>query len=147
MQKKFHLLIILLPCWFLGCVRPINQNSVTKKEEKNYMQEAAMQVVDGAEVFFILRDQKIVPIAADKTIPSSFYIKGVIEGGDFVPKSAVLGVGDLAKDGTRYGWLELKAKEFYPMESDKKALTPFVKGYITSDGSFVPSMREVFDEP
>lgn len=98
---------------------------------------------DGTEVFFILFDQKVVE--APKQVPESFYIKGVIEGGQFTPKSDVLGVGELAKEG-RYGWLELSSREFYPMESDKKALTPFVKGYMTGKG-FMPSMREVFKEP
>lgn len=109
------------------------------------MQETSSQVADGSEVFFILKNQQIIPIDSDKKTPSTFYIKGLMEGGEFIPKSTVLGVGDLAKDG-RYGWLELKTKEFNPMESDKKAVTPFVKGYMNGE-SFIPSMREVFDEP
>jgi hypothetical protein len=98
---------------------------------------------NGTEVFFILRNQQITEV--HKETPEDFYIKGLIEDGGFIPKSNVLGIGELARSG-RYGWLELISKEFYPMESDKKANTPFVKGYMTDQG-FVPSMREVFDEP
>lgn len=108
------------------------------------MQETNREQWDnGAEVFLILRDQKL--IQASRHAPDSFYVKGIIEEGQFTPKSDVLGVGDLGKAG-RYGWLELGSKEFHAMESDKKAQTPFVKGYITEKG-FVPSMREVFREP
>lgn len=98
---------------------------------------------NGSEVFYILHNQKIV--AAQKQVPEEFYVKGLMEEGEFLPKSGVLGMGDLAKDG-RYGWLELHTKEFFPMESDKKAITPFVKGYMTGKG-FVPSARDVFEEP
>lgn len=98
---------------------------------------------DGSEAFFILLDQSIVE--AHKQTPEHLYIKGVIEGGRFSPKSEILGVGDLAKEG-RYGWLELSSKQFYPMESDKRAITPFVKGYMTQEG-FAPSTREVYKNP
>lgn len=98
---------------------------------------------EGSDAFFMLCDQKV--IEANKQPPETFYIKGIIDSGEFLPKSDVLGVGDLATNG-RYGWLELKSKEFFPMESDKKAETPFVKGYVTDKG-FVPSTRTVFDEP
>lgn len=98
---------------------------------------------ENTEVFFILRNQQMEEV--QKNVPSSFYVKGIITNGEFIPKSGVLGIGELATSG-RYGWLELKSKEFYPMESDRKVITPFVKGYMTDNG-FVPSVREVFDAP
>lgn len=98
---------------------------------------------DNTEVFFILNTQEIVP--AQKQVPSSFYVTGIIKNSEFINKSQVLGTGELATDG-RYGWLELKSKKFNPMESAKKAITPFVKGYLTKEG-FIPSSREVFSEP
>lgn len=98
---------------------------------------------DGSEVFYVLKNQKIV--VAEKQMPETFYIKGLIEDGQFIPKSSILGTGDLGKTG-RYGWLELRTGSFNPMESPVKAVTPFVKGYMTDRG-FVPSVREVFDEP
>lgn len=100
-------------------------------------------LTDGTEVFFVLRNQQVIQV--QKQGPENFYIKGIIEEGEFVPKSGILGNGELAKSG-RYGWLELGSREFFPMESDKKASTPFVKGYMTPQG-FIPSMREVFSEP
>lgn len=106
-------------------------------------QSVQEQVMDGAEVFFILKDRKL--ILAQRHPPESFYIKGMMENGRFIPKSTVLGIGDLAQDG-RYGWLELHSKEFFPMESDRKAITPFVKGYMQQD-NFVPSVREIYSEP
>lgn len=104
-------------------------------------QENVLQ--DGTEVFFILRNQQVTQV--QKLPPDSFYVKGIIENGDFIPKSTVLGTGELATTG-RYGWLELTTGEFVPMESGKKAVTPFTKGYMT-DAGFIPSVRDVFTEP
>lgn len=98
---------------------------------------------DNTEVFFILQNQEVIP--AQKQLPNSFYVIGTIKNGDFINKSQVLGLGDLATEG-RYGWLELQTKEFCPMDSPKKAITPFVKGYQTKKG-FIPSTRDVFSEP
>ncbi len=107
------------------------------------MNIAANSISDGTEVFFMLHDQKV--LAAQKEAPKGFYVKGIMEGGRYVPSSGVLGIGELAKAG-RYGWLELNSREFFPMESDQRANTPFVKGYITDQG-FVPSEREVINTP
>jgi hypothetical protein len=98
---------------------------------------------NGSEVFFLLHNQKI--IEAQKYPPEGFYIRGIIDERKFVPKSTVLGAGELAKSG-RFGWLELNSRKFHVMESDKKALTPFVKGYMTDHG-FMPSIRDVYQEP
>ena len=98
---------------------------------------------DGNEVFYLLHNQKL--IQAQKHPPEGFYIKGIIEESRFVPQTEVLGMGELAKSG-RYGWLELNTREFFAMESEKKAITPFVKGYMTERG-FLPSLRMVFNEP
>lgn len=128
-----------------GCQRNHDEQDGLTHKEKNNMHNQEQQVwQDGTEVFFILRNQQI--IQAQKQVPESFYIKGLIEGGEFIPKSGVLGVGDLAKNGGRYGWLELISKQFHPMESDKKAQTPFIKGYMTEKG-FVPSVRDLAQEP
>lgn len=134
-------LYILLVVFSLACCqRPMgNGQKAHHHEEMKFMQG----LQDGTDVFFLLENQKI--IADQKNIPHNFYIKGVIEGGEFHPKSEVLGVGDLAREG-RYGWLELNSGEFFPMESDKKAITPFVKGFMTNQG-FKPSSREVYSEP
>lgn len=99
---------------------------------------------DNTEVYFILNNQEVV--LAQKSVPTSFYVAGVIKNGEFVNKSQVLGHGDLATSG-RYGWLELTSKEFNPMESSKKAITPFVKGYLTKNGEFIPSSRDIYSEP
>lgn len=98
---------------------------------------------EGAEVFFVLLANKIVP--AEKTPPHGFYVKGIIENRRFKPLSQVLGIGELENSG-RYGWLELNSQEFFPMESDRKAEVPFVKGFMTPKG-FVPSLRDVIDTP
>src|SRR5262245_18717332 len=97
---------------------------------------------DSTEVYFLLATQEMIEVK--KHPPEGFYVKGVVEGGQFVPKSSILGIGELAKEG-RYGWLELNTKEFFPMESDRKATTPFVKGFQT-EGGFIPSVRDVFND-
>ncbi len=128
----------------LSCQRSPSQKVSRNSLEKKQMQDKNQQLwQDGTEVYFILSDQSV--IQEPKHPPFDFYVKGIIQGNKFVPKSTVLGIGELAKEG-RYGWLELHSKEFFPMESDRMALTPFVKGYMTT-GGFVPSMREVFSEP
>jgi hypothetical protein len=98
---------------------------------------------DNTEVFFILQNQTLVP--AQRQVPESFYVAGIIRNGEFISKSQVLGIGELAKNG-HYGWLELSSKEFNPMDSSKKATTPFVKGYMTKNG-FIPSNRDIYSEP
>ena len=98
---------------------------------------------EGAEIFYVLKDQSSLPV--QKNPPTSFYVRGKIERGKFKPDSNVLGLGTLATAG-RYGWLELNSKNFFPMESDRKAETPFVKGYLT-DAGFTPAEREVIDSP
>lgn len=107
------------------------------------MKEQETTLPDSTEVFFILKNQEIIP--AQKLVPDSFYVTGIIRNGQFIHKSQVLGIGELATSG-RYGWLELNSKEFNPMESPKKAITPFVKGYLTK-GGFVPANREIYSEP
>lgn len=107
------------------------------------MSNASHGFSDGSEVFFVLKNNSV--ISAQKTPPEGFYIKGQIQGGRFIATSEVLGIGQLATAG-RYGWLELNSAEFFPMESDQKADSPFVKGYITPQG-FVPSERDVIDIP
>lgn len=99
---------------------------------------------DGTELFFVLKDQSVIS-AQKAEVPKSFYVKGILENGRFKVTSNVLGLGELATSG-RYVWLELGSGEFFPMESDQKANTPFVKGYVTKEG-FVPSEREVINTP
>lgn len=111
--------------------------------EKKYMQGTG-QLQDGTKVFFILDERQVIP--AQKHMPNSFYVEGVIEDGKFVSKSNVMGVGEMAASGEQYGWLELSTVEFHPMESARKAETPFVKGFMTRK-KFKPSNREVFNAP
>lgn len=138
-------LISIISCFvFAACQKSITPRNMAQSQKGKFMQEESQeQLQDGTDVFFILRNQEL--IQSMKHPPDSFYIKGIIENGDFLPRSAILGVGEMAKAG-RYGWLELSSREFFPMESDKKAVTPFVKGYMTDKG-FIPSVRDVFDEP
>jgi len=98
---------------------------------------------EGAEVFFVLKNREIIP--TQKMPPEGFYVRGKIERGRFKPQSGVLGIGELANVG-RYGWLELNSKEFFPMESDRKADMPFVKGYLIEE-EFKPSERDVIMSP
>jgi hypothetical protein len=98
---------------------------------------------EGTELFFLLLTQELV--LAEKTPPTGFYVKGTFQNKKFKPTSQILGIGELATSG-RYGWLELNSKEFFPMESDRKAESPFVKGYMMPQG-FVPSVREVITTP
>jgi len=100
---------------------------------------------EGTDLFFVLSSQEL--LLAEKTPPNDFYIKGVVQNKKFKPMSQVLGIGELANSASgRYGWLELNTQEFHPMESDRKAETPFVKGYMTAKG-FVPAIRDVIDVP
>ena len=99
--------------------------------------------VDGTDLFFLLLPQKIV--IAEKNPPEGFYVKGLVNNKKFKPTSQVLGIGEMASSG-RYSWLEINTQEFHAMESDKKAVTPFVKGYMTPKG-FLPALRDVIDAP
>lgn len=141
MHSWFFYALILLGVVATAC-KPTGLKE-KPEQEKIYMREHENSWPDNTEVFFVLSTQEILP--QQKQVPTSFYVSGIIRNGEFVNKSQVLGIGELATDG-RYGWLELQSKEFNPMESSKKAQTPFVKGYLTKKG-FVPSSREVFSEP
>ncbi len=131
----------------MGCKKP-----VTSAEHELYLHsgENGMDINDktsleGREVFFVFGTRSYVE--AGPEIPSGFYAKGQIVNNKFVPTSGVLGVGDLAKNGGRYGWLELNTKNFFPMESDQEAQVPFVKGYLQREEVFVPSNREIYSSP
>jgi hypothetical protein len=126
-----------------SCQRATSTSSQLHGENKAVNMQVYQDITEGTEVFFILLNQKIVPL--EKNPPDSFYVKGTITSKKFKPQSQVLGIGELATAG-RYGWLELNTLDFHPMESDRKADTPFVKGYMTPKG-FVPSLREVIDTP
>lgn len=116
-------------------------NDNKEEETKSIKNDQNWQ--EGAEVFFVLKSREVIP--SQKAPPEGFYVRGKIERGRFKPKSMVLGIGDLAKGG-HYGWLELNSKEFFPMESDRKADMPFIKGYLIKE-EFKPSEREVIDAP
>jgi|JI10StandDraft_1071094.scaffolds.fasta_scaffold1505630_1 hypothetical protein len=148
MKHTRLILKITLPCLALafvsGC-RSVSKETGSDREDKVIMNLSSEERIENnSEVFFILSNQTI--IRAQKTMPQGFYVKGSMEGGKFIAKSDVLGVGNLATSG-RYGWLELQSKSFFPMESDRKALAPFVKGYQNAAGDFVPSEREVINIP
>jgi hypothetical protein len=128
---------LLVSLCFTGCPRGHN---VGNKAVSTHINQ---DWVEGTELFFLLLPQKLV--VAEKSPPEGFYIKGLLNNKKFKPTSQVLGIGELATSG-RYGWLELNSQEFHPMESEKKAMTPFVKGYMTPQG-FLPSLREVIDAP
>jgi hypothetical protein len=148
MKKKIRLgTVIFLSALHIlteaGCQKNPETNISHNHIEAKIMQDKSPNPwQDGTEVVFILANQKL--IESPRIAPEGFYVRGIMENNQFKPKSAILGIGELATNG-RYGWLELISKEFFPMESDRKALTPFVKGYITKTG-FIPSVREVFDE-
>lgn len=144
MKIIFGFVLVSAISSFWACQRTVSSAPVQKfHEEGKNMSSTNHEITDGSEVLFILNEQKIVP--SPKTLPQSFYIKGVWENNSFKATSKVLGTGSLASQG-RYGWLELQSKKFFPMESDQRAQTPFVKGYITDQG-FVPSERDVIDTP
>lgn len=137
MQRKIFL-IALIFLSLNACTR--NQNPVESTAVNSQLNQ---EWQEGSEVFFLLLPNKIIPL--EKNPPTGFYVKGIIENRRFKPLSQVLGIGELESSG-RYGWLELSSQEFFPMESDRKAEVPFVKGYMTKEG-FVPSIRDVIDTP
>ena len=128
-----------------ACSRSHFSHQQSQQEEAMHMasENTLDHLSDGSEAVFLISSQSVV--VDTKSKPEGFYIKGTIHAGKFHPTSEVLGIGELATKG-RYGWLELNSRIFFPMESDQKANTPFIKGYLTDDG-FVPSLREVIDTP
>lgn len=134
----------LLTCAVLGCQKEIGRAHDVKKEQ-NMNMNAEQNFQEGSEVFFVVKTRELIP--SQKATPEGFYVKGKIERGRFKPKSGVLGIGNLANEGDgRFGWLELNSKEFFPMESSRKADMPFLKGYMIEE-EFKPSEREVIDMP
>jgi hypothetical protein len=132
---------ILLTFFFLfvSCERLLENTKEYNMQNQNFTQ------FEGQEVFYVLSKGEILPMAQEK--PKTFYVEGWVRRGKFFPKlNKVLGIGDLGTEGHR-GWLELNSNEFYPIESGKGAITPFVKGYKNSQGQFIPSEREVYIMP
>jgi hypothetical protein len=97
-------------------------------------------MVTGDEVFLLLKDASIISATSNQA-PGSFYIRGKLQNGTFLPQSEVLGDGDLKKEGQK-GWLELSSRRFFTETASQMKQTPYVVGYITSNG-FVPDSREL----
>lgn len=142
MIKRIKALLGMLMLGVSACSR----SALFHQQEKTMhmaTENSLEHLSDGSEAIFLISSQSI--IADSKSKPEGFYIKGTIHDGKFHPNSEILGIGELATQG-RYGWLELNSRIFFPMESDQKANTPFIKGYLTDNG-FIPSIREVIDIP
>ena len=145
-QVLIATMIISSSTFITSCSRPLTAPINHLNSEKTIMEQIDPKALqDGTEVFFVFSNQQF--IEATTEIPKGFYIKGAMAGGKFAPSSGVLGIDDLATSGGRYGWLELNSQQFFPMESDQEAQTPFVKGYLSQTKTFLPSHREVFQTP
>lgn len=94
---------------------------------------------ENEEVFFVLKNATMC--SAMSPIPNSFYIRGRVHNGQFVPESTVLGEGEFEVIGQN-GWLEIKIGKFYPAHTAQAPISPYVEGHMTDYG-FVPSRREI----
>ena len=72
----------------------------------------------------------------------SFYLRGRKEGGQFIPRSQVMGEGSFATEGMP-GWFELSTGTFFRQQTAQAPVSPYVVGFMTPEG-FVPSRREVY---
>jgi len=74
--------------------------------------------------------------------PTGFFVRGRIDAQRFIPQGEVQGEGKLATAG-HPGWVELSDGAFYGDETAREPGRPYVRGYRTPAGRFVPSSKEV----
>jgi len=98
-----------------------------------------MSTSENNEVIFSLNERGM--ISPKGAHPTGFYVRGHMQGDQFVAESEVLGDGELGSTG-QPGWLELSNGKFFPMHTAMSPHSPYVRGYMTSHG-FVPSTREL----
>lgn len=95
----------------------------------------------GDAAFFILQSCTICPANSNQT-PQTFYVKGHMDRSRFVPESQVMGEGSLELQTGTPGWLELDTGHFYPMQTARAPVSPYIKGNMTTQG-FIPANRQV----
>jgi hypothetical protein len=103
-------------------------------------QNQISQFQDKQTVFFILKNGAMCT-TKDNFDPETLYVKGSMENGQFIVdvKNGVQGDGPLSQSG-RQGWLEICSGEFFPDETGKAPVSPYVNGYMTNEG-FIPSSK------
>lgn len=138
---KFKILAFFIVS--VACFASCNRTFLWQNSKEAVMETKMSEMPNGTEAIFILKEQKILP--KGKQLPQDFYITGTIIDGNFVVNGKIQGTGSLGAAG-RKGWLELNTNEFFPEESGRRAISPFVQGYMTDNG-FVPSTREVSVSP
>ena len=94
---------------------------------------------EGEEVFFVLKNASMCKVNAKE--PTSFFLKGRVHNGNFLPQSEILGSEPLAHDGTK-GWLELESGKFYTTQTPRSPKSPYVNGFMTDEG-FVPDSKQI----
>lgn len=77
-------------------------------------------------------------VAADQK-PAGFYVEGFLEGEIFVPKGQILGSGSFGQSG-QPGWVELSNQQFFPEQTGRAPISPYIEGFMTDD-NFLPSSR------
>jgi len=109
----------------------MNNNPVSASAFKN-----------GDEVFFVLKNGNMC--SAKEAQPSGFFVKGQIREQQFVPVgNEIIGDGNLAEAGHGMpGWYELNNGKFYAMQTARAPTSPYVNGFMTSEG-FLPSSRQI----
>ncbi len=105
-------------------------------------QNQVSQFQEKQTVFFILKNGAMCT-ANDNLDPKILYVKGHMENGYFIVdvKSGVQGDGQLSQSG-RQGWLEIGSGEFFPDETGKAPISPYVNGHMTNEG-FIPSSKAI----
>ena len=100
------------------------------------------QFNNGDTVFFVLKNGSYCPTT--NLTPSSFYVAGHVSDKHFVPDGRqIIGDGHLAEAGHGMpGWYELGSGNFYPMQTARSPTSPYINGFMTSEG-FMPSSREI----
>ncbi len=94
--------------------------------------------MNNTSAFLLLGSMRVVP----QRPAQGLYVEGSRDGAVFRPAGNVQGQGELGEAG-QHGWLELASGTFQPDRTGRPPFPPYVKGYLTPQGEFRPSSRNV----
>lgn len=74
--------------------------------------------------------------------PDGFFVRGRVLEHGFAPEGNLQGNGELGESG-HPGWMELFDGSFHGDETSRLPARPYIKGFMSPEGEFKPSSREV----
>lgn len=75
------------------------------------------------------------------TNPQQLFLRVDVRDGQLQADPRIEGETELTATGTP-GWYELGAQKFFPMQTAKSPVSPYLEGFLSENG-FVPSSRRV----